>query len=418
MPSMGQPQVLVFNAGSSSLKCARLEPSSGRVLDSALAEQLGTPGARLTLKRADERQAWDLPGLDHGAALRHVLERIDTRESCAVGHRVVHGGEAFVRSVIVDAQALRTIEEMRALAPLHNPANALAIREAMRLLPELPQVAVFDTAFHQTMPPQAYLYALPYALYERHALRRYGFHGSSHRYVAALAAERLGQPLESLELVTAHLGNGCSACAIRHGKSVDTTMGLTPLEGLVMGTRSGDVDPNVFTFLRDQTGSTLEQTARLLNHESGLLGLSGVSNDMRRLLELEAEGHERARLAVLVFCQRLARGILGLCASLGRLDALVFTGGIGENAARVRELTLERLGLLGAEVDRALNAEHGASAQGRITASSSRLPAYVVATNEELIIARETLRCVQTGAESVPAGSSPAPGAPPRGDER
>jgi acetate kinase len=410
LTAMREPQVLVFNAGSSSFKCARIEPESGLVLDAALAERLGTAAASLTLRQGNERHSWELPGLDHGAALRQVLDRIDTSALVAVGHRVVHGGEAFVGSAVVDARALGTIEGMHSLAPLHNPANALGIREGMRLLPGLPQVAVFDTAFHQTMPPEAYLYAVPYELYERHALRRYGFHGSSHRYVAALAAERLGRSLASLELVTAHLGNGCSACAIRHGKSVDTTMGLTPLEGLVMGTRSGDVDPNLFRFLRDHTGSTLEQTAQLLNHESGLLGLSGVSNDMRRLLELEAGGHERARLAVLVFCQRLAKGILGLCAGLGRIDALVFTGGIGENAARVRELTLERLGVLGAEVDRALNAEHGAGAGGRITASTSRLAAFVVPTNEELIIAREALSCIRaepgTGTLTAPRGAA------------
>jgi acetate kinase len=407
---MSEPQVLVFNAGSSSFKCARIEPQSGLVLDAALAERLGTASARLGLRHgAAEPASWELPELDHGGALRQVLDRIDTSAVVAVGHRVVHGGEAFVSSTLIDARALGTIEGMESLAPLHNPANALGIREGLRLLPRLPQVAVFDTAFHQTMPPEAYLYAVPYDLYERHALRRYGFHGSSHRYVAGLAAERLGRPLASIELVTAHLGNGCSACAIRHGSSVDTTMGLTPLEGLVMGTRSGDVDPNLFTFLRDHTGSTLEQTARLLNHESGLLGLSGVSNDMRRLLELEAVGHERARLAVLVFCQRLAKGILGLCASLGRVDALVFTGGIGENAARVRELTLERLGVLGAELDRELNARHGAGAGGLITTPASRLPALVVSTNEELIIARETMRCIGAAAAGTPA-AAPADG--------
>jgi acetate kinase len=243
------------------------------------------------------------------------------------------------------------------------------------------------------MPPEAFLYAVPHALYEQHALRRYGFHGSSHRFVAQGAAERLGRPLESLGLVTAHLGNGCSVCAIQYGESVDTTMGLTPLEGVVMGTRSGDIDPNVFSFLAERTGSTLEQTTRLLNHESGLLGLSGVSNDMRSLLEVEAT-EPRARLAVSVFCYRLAKAILGLCAGLGRLDALVFTGGIGENAARVRELTLTRLALLGLVVDGALNAEHGVSRGGRITAADSRVPALVVPTNEELIIAREVRLCL------------------------
>lgn len=401
---MSEPQILVFNSGSSSFKCARIEPRTGTVLDSALAERLNSPAARLDLKSGGERRRSELAGLDHGGALRHVLEHIDTSAVIAVGHRVVHGGEHFVQSTLIDDDVLAKIESMASLAPLHNPANALGIREARRLLPALPQVAVFDTAFHQTMPEQAYVYALPYELYQQHSLRRYGFHGSSHRFVAAGAAERLGQPLESLQLVTAHLGNGCSACAVKQGRSVDTTMGLTPLEGLVMGTRSGDVDANVFTFLREHAGYDLERTSRLLNSESGLLGLSGVSNDMRSLLELEAQGHARAALAVSVFCYRLARSVLALCAGLERLDALVFTGGIGENAARVRELTLEHLGLLGVRVDRALNAEHGASASGRITEPSSRVPALVVPTNEELIIARETLSCI--GERADPAAGA------------
>lgn len=399
---MSEPQILVFNSGSSSFKCARIEPRTGKVLDAALAERLNSPAARIDLKSGDERWRSELAGLDHGGALREVLERIDTSAVVAVGHRVVHGGEHFVQSTAIDDDVLEKIESMASLAPLHNPANALGIREARRLLPALPQVAVFDTAFHQTMPQQAYMYALPYELYQQHSLRRYGFHGSSHRFVAAGAAERLGQPLESLQLVTAHLGNGCSACAIKHGQSVDTTMGLTPLEGLVMGTRSGDVDPNVFTFLREHSGYDLDRTAKLLNSESGLLGLSGVSNDMRSLLELEAQGHERARLAVGVFCYRLARSVLALCAALEHIDALVFTGGIGENAARVRELTLSHLCLLGMSVDRALNAEHGAAAAGRITTLGSRVPALVVPTNEELIIARDTLSCVGERADPLP----------------
>ena len=394
MAAVSEPQVLVFNAGSSSFKCARVEPAGGRVLDAVLAERLGTPDARVSLTRDGDRQRWSVPGLDHSGAFRDALDRIDTEAVVAVGHRVVHGGEAFVGSARIDARALAAIEQNAMLAPLHNPANVLGIREASRLLPGLPQVAVFDTAFHQTMPPEAYLYALPYALYEEHAIRRYGFHGSSHGFVAAEAAERLGRPLESLDLVTAHLGNGCSACAIRGGKSVDTTMGLTPLEGLVMGTRSGDVDPSLFQLLAEREGYTVQRTTAMLEHESGLLGVSGVSNDMRRLLELEAQGHERARLAVLVFCHRLAKAVLGLCAGLRRLDALVFTGGIGENAARVRELTLGRLALLGAELDPALNAVHGVEHGGRITSAASRVLALVVPTNEELIIARETVRCM------------------------
>jgi acetate kinase len=307
---------------------------------------------------------------------------------------VVHGGEAFYASTLVDAAVLAQIESLKSLAPLHNPANALGIREATRLLPGLPQVAVFDTAFHHSLAPEAYLYGVPYELYEQHALRRYGFHGTSHGFVALGAAERLGRPLETLQLVTAHLGNGSSTCAIRHGKSVDTSMGLTPLEGLMMGTRSGDIDPNVFEFLAEHTGSTIAQTTDLLTRKSGLLGVSGVSNDMRSVLESAGQGHERARLAVALFCRRLAKSILAMCAGLGQLDALVFTGGIGENAARVRELTLERLALLGFVVDPALNAEHGASAAGRITATESKIPALVVPTNEELVIAREALACL------------------------
>jgi acetate kinase len=237
---------------------------------------------------------------------------------------------------------------------------------------------------------------LPYELYERHALRRYGFHGTSHGFVARGAADRLGRPLDTLQLVTAHLGNGSSTCAIRHGKSVDTSMGLTPLEGLMMGTRSGDVDPSVFEFLADHTGSTMEQTTDLLSRKSGLLGVSGVSNDMRSVLQSEERGHERARLAVALFCRRLAKSILAMCAGLDQLDALVFTGGIGENAARVRTLTLERLALLGFLVDPALNAEHGTRSAGRITAMESKIPALVVPTNEELVIAREALACLNT----------------------
>jgi acetate kinase len=388
------PRVLVFNAGSSSLKCALIEPESGRVLASALAERLKTDAARLELVLGGDRQHWELPGLDHGEALRRALDRLDTAHLVAVGHRVVHGGEAFYASTRIDPRVLAQIEELKSLAPLHNPANALGIREATRLLPALPQVAVFDTAFHHSMAAEAYLYAVPYELYEQHGLRRYGFHGTSHRFVAEGAAERLGRPLDTLQLVTAHLGNGCSTCAIRHGKSVDTSMGLTPLEGLVMGTRSGDVDPNLFAFMAEQTGSTLEQTSELLNMKSGLLGVSGVSNDMRSVLESEAQGNERARLAVALFCRRLAKAILAMGAGLGQLDALVFTGGIGENAARVRELTLERLALLGFVLDRALNGEHGRAAAGRITAAESKVPAFVVPTNEELVIAREALACL------------------------
>jgi acetate kinase len=262
----------------------------------------------------------------------------------------------------------------------------------MQRFPDVPHVAVFDTAFHQTMPPRAYLYAIPYRFYEGLKVRRYGFHGTSHRFVAGEAAKLLNKPIEELNLVTAHLGNGCSACAIREGHSVDTTMGLTPLEGLVMGTRSGDVDPNLHDYLSRRIDYDLQGITNILNRESGLLGVSGLSNDMRTLVQAVGEGNARADLAVDVFCYRLAKAILGLSAALDRLDAVVFTGGIGENSAPVRTRTLGHLRVLGARVDKQLNEQNGASASGRITAQDSALLALVVATNEELVIARETAR--------------------------
>jgi len=274
----------------------------------------------------------------------------------------------------------------------------LGSEAAQRAFAELPQVAVFDTAFHQTLPRAAYLYAIPYEYYEQHRVRRYGFHGTSHGYVAEVAARLLGKPLQALELVTAHLGNGASVCAIANGRSVDTSMGFTPLEGIVMGTRSGDVDPNLHEFLAKHAQLDLHQISEMLNKKSGLLGLSGASNDMRKLLELRAQGNDRARLAIEVFCYRLAKSILGLCAGLSRVDALVFTGGIGEHAAEVRAQTLGHLRVLGAAVDDELNRVHGADQNGRITRESSTLLGLVIATNEELVIARETARLTRESA--------------------
>jgi len=381
--------ILVINCGSSSLKFAAIEPHTGSVRVEGIAERLNTPEARLKIEGgADER-------LDQRAGPPEVLERIEhlfaNLSIAAVGHRVVHGGERFSDSVLVNDQAIAEIEACIALAPLHNPANLAGIRSALERFAGLPHVAVFDTAFHQTLPTKAYMYAIPFALYEKYRVRRYGFHGSSHRYVAGEAARLLGKPLTELQLVTAHLGNGCSTTAIRAGQSVDTSMGMTPLEGLVMGTRSGDVDPNLHEFLADQTGKNLTEITRLLNRDSGLLGLSGLSNDMRTLLA-RAGDDPRAKLAIDVFCYRLARSILGLCAGLARLDALIFTGGIGEHASAVRAQTLAELEFLGAKLDPELNRAHGAHSSGRITHESSRLLALVVATNEELVIAREAAR--------------------------
>ncbi len=394
---IGSWQTLVINSGSSSLKFALIEAGSGRVSQQGLAERLGTQMARLrTHGRDGEGGETDaekaLPGAGHAEALEEILAQLGSRRPDAVGHRVVHGGETFSQSVVLDDEVVERIRACNDLAPLHNPANLLGIEIARRRFPTLKQVAVFDTAFHQTLPPRAFMYAVPYELYERHRVRRYGFHGTSHAFVAGEAAQRLGKPLEELQLVTAHLGNGCSACAIKGGRSVDTTMGLTPLEGLVMGSRSGDVDPNLHQFLADQTGQSLAQITDLLNRESGLLGLSGTSNDMRTLLDARGRGDARAALAIDVFCYRLAKSLLGLCAALERIDALVFTGGIGEHAAAIRAETLAQLRLLGPLVDPARNAAHGAATAGRITADGSPLLSLVIPTNEELVIARETAR--------------------------
>jgi acetate kinase len=376
--------ILVINCGSSSLKFSIIDPDSGKAEIQGLAERLSAPDARLKTKfSGGEGHEIPLPDAGHLEVLDEILHEMGGLKIVGVGHRVVHGGEKFNHSVEIDADVIQGIEDCRELAPLHNPANLIGIRAAMQKFSEVPHVAVFDTAFHQT---------IPYGLYEKYKARRYGFHGTSHRFVAGEAARLLGRPLEELHLVTAHLGNGCSACAIKEGQSRDTTMGLTPLEGLVMGTRSGDVDPNLHDFLARRLDTDLAGVTNILNRESGLLGISGLSNDMRALLQALDEGNIRADLAVEVFCYRLAKAILGLSAALDRIDALVFTGGIGENSSPVRARTLSKLRVLGAKLDESLNQEHGRSASGRITSQDSGLLALVVPTNEELVIARETAR--------------------------
>jgi acetate kinase len=395
---MAQPHVLVINCGSSSIKLALIEPSTGETPWHALGERLGTREAQLSVTsegEGEQPRSQAISGAAHDGALDAALNQLPNLPVAAVGHRVVHGGEAFSESVVLDARTIAAIEACSDLAPLHNPANLSGIRAAMKRRPDLGQVAVFDTAFHHTLPPRAFHYAVPSELYEKHKVRKYGFHGTSHRYVAERAAELLERPLETLNLVTAHLGNGASAAAIAAGRSVDTTMGLTPLEGLVMGTRSGDVDPNLHQFLAEHAGLTLDQVTDLLNKQSGLLGLSGESNDMRNLLQLEADGHARARLAIDVFCYRLAKALLAMCAALPAIDAFVFTGGIGEHAAPVRERCVRSLAVFGVSLDAELNAEHGRNSSGTISAAASRVRVMVVPTNEELVIAREAMRLLQ-----------------------
>ena len=401
--------VLVLNSGSSSVKFALLTPDTAeRVLD-GLAERVGTDKAVLRIRRyPGDAVSEPLPDGSYQAIIARILDRLadggahggalgaDPARLIGVGHRVVHGGDRFSASTLVDAEVVAAIREFARLAPLHNLADLAGIEAISAIRPELPQVAVFDTAFHQTMPACAFRYAVPEEWYTRYGVRRYGFHGTSHRFVSQRAAALLGRPPGELRLVTAHLGNGCSAAAIRDGVSVDTTMGLTPLEGLVMGTRSGDVDPGVFGYLADRTGQSAAELTQVLDTQSGLLGLSGVGGDMRTVQAAAERGDERAQLALEVFVHRLAKAIAGLVTSLERLDALVFTGGIGENSPVVRGLVLRHLGFLGLAEDPEANAGHGRSTGGRISRPGP-VQALVVPTDEELMIARDTA-CLVAGA--------------------
>jgi acetate kinase len=383
--------VLVINCGSSSVKFALIDTVTAESLITGMVECLNSADTELSWKFDGQQATKVLPDADLVASLNEVMAILPAEvDVVAVGHRVVHGAEAFAASVRINDEVLAGLEKCSALAPLHNPANIAGIRAAQKVFPDKPQVAVFDTAYHQTLPQHAYLYAVPYEWYENLGVRRYGFHGTSHRYVAGETARRMGQDLADLSMVIAHLGNGCSSCAVEAGKSMDTTMGLSPLEGLVMGTRSGDVDPALPQFIASQLGWSMQKIMRALNKESGLLGLSGQSNDMRTLVAAMDIGDERATLAIEVFAYRLAKSILGLTAALSKLDVIVFTGGIGENSHQVRAKTIAHLRVLGIELDSALNAQNGDPATGRITQPGC-LPCLVVATNEELMIARETL---------------------------
>jgi acetate kinase len=392
------PSVLVINSGSSSLKFALVTPESGAIVVSGVAERLNSPEAVVEIKTPKEgkgvsKEVVPIPHAGHAEALDEMLRHLSAYHIDAVGHRVVNGGEKFNASILLDDASEAAIAACSDIAPVHAPANALGIHVARKKFPNLPQVAVFDTAFHQSIPPHAYMYGVPHEWYEEHRVRKYGFHGTSHRFVSTQAAALIGRVPEELQLLTAHLGNGSSVCAIREGKSADTSMGFTPLEGLVMGTRCGDLDPNVLLFIQQRTGLCLSKITDILNKESGLLGISGISSDMRTLLAAETAEDALAHLAVEVFCYKLARHLLALTAALDRVDALIFTGGIGENSSPIRERTLEHLRVLGPVLDSALNATHGADApdiHGRISAADSRLLVLVVPTNEELVIAQET----------------------------
>src|SRR5512138_2939957 len=394
--------VLVLNCGSSSAKFAVINSTDGKELISGIAQRLGSAHASLDWKIDGQKTSKDLHRADHDIALRAVVELLKEHklvdELKGVGHRVVHGGAKFSGSRALTAEVIDKIKECIPLGPLHNPPNLLGIEISQELFPELPQVAVFDTAFHQTMPPRAYLYAVPYDWFQKHEVRRYGFHGTSHRYVSQQAVRQLGLDPEDHAIVTAHLGNGCSLAAVRNGKSMDTTMGLTPLEGVVMDTRCGTIDPSIIGHMKKKLGCTSEEVMEQLNGASGLLGVSGLSKDLPTLEQAAAEGHERARLAIEKFCYSVAKQAAGMFVSLGRVDAFVFTGGIGENEARVRAQIVKLLAFAGFALDPRANEVHGRGLDGRITRSTSPMAA-VVKTNEELMIAMDTAQIVERDAD-------------------
>ncbi|CAM3910530.1 MULTISPECIES: acetate kinase [Shewanella] len=394
---MSNKLVLVLNCGSSSLKFAIIDALTGDDQISGLAECFGLEDSRIKWKVDGNKFESKLGAFTaHREAVEFIVKEIlgqypeVAAQIQAIGHRVVHGGEKFTHSVVIDDSVIAGIEDCAALAPLHNPAHLIGIRAAQASFPNLPQVAVFDTAFHQSMPERAYVYALPYKLYREHGIRRYGMHGTSHLFVSREAAKALGKELADTNVICAHLGNGASVTAVKGGKSVDTSMGLTPLEGLVMGTRCGDIDPSIIYHLVDRLGYTLDEVNNLMNKQSGLLGISELTNDCRGIEEGYAEGHKGATLALEIFCYRLAKYIASYTVPLGRLDALVFTGGIGENSDLIREKVLNLLAIFNFEVDAERNKAARFGNQGQITTDNGPV-AMVIPTNEEWVIAEDAV---------------------------
>lgn len=392
--------VLVINCGSSSLKFSVIPRDDDAPLLSGLAEKLGLQDACMTFKDAAGTKTTDsLAEASHHCALKTLFAKLDSLallpRVCAIGHRVAHGGSDFTRSVRLTESVIARIRALSALAPLHNPANLTGIEATLALLPSLPQVAVFDTAFHQTLSAEAYTYAIPLAYQEQYQVRRYGFHGTSHRFVAAEAVARLNLDPDDHGILIAHLGNGSSVCAVKNGQSVDTSMGMTPLEGLVMGTRCGDLDFGAAVYIAQATGQSLDELYKMVNNQSGLLGISGLSSDCRTLQEARSQGCARATLAIDVMVHRLARHLGAHLASLHRFDALIFTGGIGENSALVRELTARRLAVFGVQLDAQKNAQMCGGQQGVISLADSPIVA-VIPTNEEKMIALDAAAIAAT----------------------
>lgn len=381
--NLSMKHILVLNCGSSSIKYAVIDAESFETIDNGLVERV---------KHNQYRQI-----LDQTIA---SLKSQFTQGFSAIGHRVVHGGEAFTESTLINDKVLKTIEKCSKLAPLHNPNNIEGIKAAESAFPNVPQIAVFDTAFHQSLPDYAFMYPVPYEWYQKYQVRRYGFHGTSHRYVALEAAKKINKSLTECSFLTAHLGNGCSATATKNGKSVDTTMGLTPLEGLMMGTRSGDIDPGLHEYLTHELTIDIQELTSLLNKKSGLLGVSGVSNDMREIHKAIQKNNTQAKLALEIFCFRLAKHLSALAINLKKIDALIFTGGIGENDPIVRTKTCQWLNLLNLHCDDECNKTHGKSANGLISKKEST-PIYVIKTDEEVMIAKDCAELIGRSIENV-----------------
>lgn len=395
--------ILVINCGSSSLKYQLINMNNEDVLASGLVERIGIEGSVLTQKvEGRDKYVIETPMENHNVAIKLVLDAlIDGKngviksmdEIKAVGHRIVHGGEKYTKSAIVTEEVINDIREASKLAPLHNPAHIMGIEACQKLMPSVPMVVVFDTAFHQTMPEKAFMYGLPYELYEKHHIRKYGFHGTSHKYVSAKVAEVMGKDIKDLKIVTCHLGNGSSVSAVKDGKCYDTSMGFTPLEGLVMGTRCGNIDPTVVTFLINELNYTASEVDTLMNKQSGVYGVSGVSSDFRDIEAAANEGNKRAQLALDMFRYRVSQYIGSYAASMGGLDVVVFTAGVGENSASERESICENLGFMGVELDKEKNKVRGEIAE--ISTANSKVKVFIIPTNEELMIAKDTLALIK-----------------------
>lgn len=391
--------ILAVNVGSSSLKFQLLEMPEEHVVASGLVERIGFENGIFTIDARGEKRKKILNIPDQHSAVQLLLDAllrlniVDRLEDIkGIGHRVVHGGELFTDSVLIDDDVMEKIEHLNDLAPLHNPANVDGIKAFRDVLPDVPMVAVFDTAFHQTMEEEAYLYPVPYSWYTDYKVRRYGFHGTSHRYVAERAIELLGKPKEETRLITCHIGSGCSITAIKGGRSIDTSMGFTPLAGVMMGTRSGDIDPSIIPYMMEQTNLSIQDVIQALNKDSGLQGISGISSDMRDILESMKANDERAIRAFNLFVKRICDFIGSYFIELGGLDAIVFTAGIGENSAETREAIVRRLGALGIELDPEANQIRGKEAV--ISTPDSKVKVFVIPTNEEIVIARDTMRLI------------------------